>query len=158
MENSDSQNRFRKILEGFKEADDFNASFKEFFIDRLCRIIEDRYPTLEFSEKMAEHLVLYAENTISYTESVIDKDASFPDFRKKEEVIRMKSVVKKLPDFCEDTEFVDRINSEAKMCMVKFFPEIYDLSGDGFRLLDVNARFFNHGFLSNLSETRETVR
>jgi hypothetical protein len=149
METSDSENRIRKILEGFKKNDELHSSFRNYFIKEIFQIIEKEFPDAVFGTKLTDYLFLYADNVISSTESVIDKDFNYPEFRKEEEVNRMKKVVEKLPTNEKAQEFTKKVHSEAKKSIVKFYPLIYELSGSGFRLLELNAKFFNHGFINN---------
>jgi hypothetical protein len=153
MGTSESEKRIRKIIEGFKQQDELHSSFKNHFIQSIYSKIEALFPGRDFGSGLADHILLYAENIISCTESVVDKDFNYPENRKDEEVKRMKQLIDKLPIH----EYADTLHKEAKKSIVKFFPAIFELSGQGFRLLELNSRFFNQGFLDNFYALHKSV-
>ncbi|MFW6327343.1 MAG: hypothetical protein ACOC2F_03440 [Bacteroidota bacterium] len=145
MGTSESEKRIRKLLEGFKQQDELHSAFKNHFIRSIYRKIENLFPGRDFGSELADHILLYAENIISCTETVIDKDFNYPEYRMNEEISRMKKVIENLSDF----EHANTFHKEAKKSIVKYFPGVFDLSGQGFRLLEINTSFFNQGFLDN---------
>lgn len=153
MGTSESEKRIRKILEGFKQQDELHSSFKNYFIRSIYRNIENLFPGRDFGSELADHILLYAENIISCTESVIDKDLNYPEYRLNEEVNRMKQLIEKLPVF----EHEEALHKEAKKSIVKYFPGVFELSGQGFRLLELNTSFFNQGFLDNFYALDKSV-
>lgn len=153
MGTSESEKRIRKILEGFKEQDELQSSFKNHFIQSVYLKIEGLFPERDFGSALADRILLYAENSISCTESVIDKDSSYPAYRKDEEVNRMKQLVDKLPNI----EYWDLIHTEAKKSIVEFFPDVFNLSGQGFRLLELNTRLHNQRFMDDFYALQKPV-
>ncbi|WP_291855519.1 hypothetical protein [Marinilabilia sp.] len=153
MGTSESEKQIRKILEGFKEQNELNSSFKNHFIQSVYRKIESLFPERDFGSGLADRILLYAENSISCTESVVEKDFNYPACKKDEEVKRMKQLIGKLPTF----EYEDLIHAEAKKSIVEFFPDVFKLSGQGFRLLELNTRFFNQGFMDDFYALQKSV-
>jgi DNA replicative helicase MCM subunit Mcm2 (Cdc46/Mcm family) len=153
MGTSESENRIRKIIEGFKEQGELHSSFKNHFIQSIYRKTESLFPERDFGSELADQILLYAENIISCTESVVDKDVNYPEYRMDEEVNRMKQIIEKLPVF----EHADALHKEAKKSIVKFFPAVFELSGQGFRLLELNTGFFNQGFLDNFYALNKSI-
>ena len=154
MGTSESEKRIRRLLEGFKQQDELHSSFKNHFIQSIYRKIESLFPGHDFGSELADHILLFAENIISCTESVIDKDNNYPEYRMNEEVNRMKKLIEKLPVY----EHEDVLHKEAKKSIVKYFPEVFELSAQGFRLLEFNTCFFNQGFMDNFYALDKPVK
>ena len=155
MEKFENDKMFKKILANIKEADDLNPLYKKLLIKDLYRIIKAHFPHIQFSDSLGDFLILYAENVLRFTESVIERDFNHPEIKKEEEVARMNEVVNKLHDFEGDKEFSNSIQTQVKKCIINFYPDIYNLSGNGFRLLDLNTKFLNKGFIANFYSLEE---
>ncbi len=149
MDASNSEKRIRKILAGFKESDQLQSAFKKDFIPVIYTRLQKNYPGRDFGSALADTILQFAENAISCVESVIEKDSGYPDYRKEEEIERMKLVVSKLA-FSEEAGFLlDEIHNEVKKSIVRFYPEIFEFSGQGFRLLELHSKFYTQGFISD---------
>lgn len=150
MDYSGQEENFRnKIYSEFKRIDEFVTFFRDEFVDSLYEIVTEYYHDVERDNVLVENLALYANEMISTAESVIYKDKSYSAYRIKEELVAMTRVVVKEPTEDQDPEFIEKIHQKAKELMVQHYPNIIELSGDGFRLLEKYARMYNWEFITN---------
>ena len=151
MERFDKENKMKHILEELKKTDEFYSFFKEEFSGLIYSLIDEFYPSISPNSTIDDLLQTYAVEILSSTESVIDKDMNYPPYRLDEELAVMNQLILKLPHVEYHKSFMDEVHQVAKVLMVKYYTGIYDLSGDGFRLLELNAKLYNWEFNANLN-------
>lgn len=149
MEEFDSNKDFHNMIREFKQTDEFYSSFRHQFIVALFLVVKRYFKNMLLDEEMNHNLQLYADEMISSVESVLYKDSSYPIFRMEEELGIMTRLVNKQPKPEENIEFIDKIHLKAKEMIVKHYPAIEDLSGNGFRLLEKYAKMYNWEFIAN---------
>jgi hypothetical protein len=137
------------ISEEFGKVDAFYAHVKNDFGMTLMKIIEDKSEAQENKAQLSEAISVYAQEIINVTESVIDKDRNYSEIRLKEELQRVQKVVSQWAVYEVDTEFVNKLHQVSKEVMAKYFKPIFDLSADGFRLLDNGAKMHTLRFLAS---------
>ncbi len=62
----------------------------------------------------------------------------------------MNRLVLKTIDTTHNSKFATNLSKTTKKLMVSYFPKIYDLSGNGFRLLDTNIELIKRKMLNEL--------
>jgi len=149
MELFDSENRMRHLSEVFKKTDEFYSSFKKEFGRSIYTVIHEFYPAFEPGHVLDDILQVYAEEILSATESVIDKDHSYPEYRLDEELRIMNRLVNRESDPRQNEAFMEAVHRRVKKLMVTHYPDIAGLSGYGFRLLEKNAKMYNLEFMAN---------
>ena len=149
MESFDKESKMKFILEELKKTDEFYSFFKIEFSDVMYGLINEFYPASGENPLINDLLQSYALEILSSTESVIDKDLNYPQYRLDEELSVMSRLVLKLTEGKHNKAFVNAVHQKAKELMVKYYEAIQDLSSIGFRLLEKNAKLYNWEFISN---------
>ena len=149
MDSFDDEGNIKFILEEIKKTDTFYNSFQKEFSELLLKIIRKFYPNTSMGDEIENLLLAYSVAILNSTESVIDKDRNYPFYRLEEELESMNWITLKLLHEAEYNDFGEAVHLKAKKLMVKHFAAIYDLSSNGFRLLEKNARLYNWEFVSN---------
>ena len=148
----DKEKRLNELLAHFKQTDQFYDKFKDEFKNKIVDLILDYQPEcLNKKEAINEMVMLYASEVISATESVIDKDENYPEYRKIEELDYMNKLLHKEMNsskHIERNKFSETIHIEAKKLVVKHFPDIINLSNHGFRLLERNMKMYLLHFMA----------
>lgn len=153
MEFFDSENYLRKIHKEFKQTDEFYDLFRAWFISEIYKLITEFYPKIVKNNNLGNKLKLYADEILSSTESVIYKDMSYPEYRIEDELRVMTRLTNKETNEDQNPEFIEKVHLKAKALMVEYYPNIIDLSANGFRLLEKNAKMYNREFVNNFYET-----
>lgn len=148
MNSFEKENLLKHILDEIKKTDEFVNTFKDDLSATLYPIIKTYYPLADRSDAVDEVLQNYAIVITNYSESVIDKDRTYPQYRLNDELDAMTKLVSKLT--FDNVAFTDAIGYAVKALMIKYFYDIFNLSGNGFRLLDLNAKFYVWEFNANL--------
>lgn len=149
MEDFDRNKNLHNMIREFKQTDEFYNSFRHQFIVSLFLVVKRYYKDLQLNEEMNRNLQLYADEMLSCVESVIYKDTTYTDYRMEEELGIMIRLVNKQPKSDENAEFIDKIHLKAKEMIVRHYPAIEELSGNGFRLLEKYSKMYNWEFVSN---------
>ena len=151
MEPFSNKGNIKFILEEIKKTNTFYNSFKKEFSESIFNIIQVFYPDTTLSEEMDNLLLIYSVEILNSTESVLDKDRTYPLYRLEEELSAMNRITSKLSEEEEYNDFGEAIHLKAKALIVNHFAAIYNLSSDGFRLLEKNARLYNREFVANFN-------
>lgn len=143
----DAESRMRNLFGEFQKIDDLVFSF----VTDLKSSLEIALKDLTMNDDDDDLIGEYAKSIFHSTESVIDKDINYPEFRMQDEVKRMNRVnaLRFELDFNESIR--DELFRKTKEIMVRYFQGIYNLSGNGFRLLDATTKMFLHNFIVRLS-------
>lgn len=144
----DRERRLNELFADFKRTDQFYVSFKLEFEEHLFDIILDYHPNFDQKNVLHEMISLYATEVLSASESVIDKDQSYPEHRMIEELEYMDRLLNKEQAMAIDDEFSNTIHNKVKELIVIHYPNILDLSNHGFRLLERNMKMYLYGFIS----------
>lgn len=144
----DKERRLNELFADFKRTDQFYISFKLEFEEQLFDIILDYCPSFVQKNVLHEMILLYATEVLSISESVIDKDQSYPEYRMIEELDYMNRLLIKEQVIAIDDDFSKTIHSKVKALIVKHYPNIMDLTNHGFRLLERNMKMYLYSFVS----------
>jgi hypothetical protein len=150
MDKYERENVLNRIREEIDKTDKVYRAFTNEFAVALYPVVTTFYPFARRCMAVDEVLNAYAVATFNSTEAVIDKDRSYPLYRLEEEVGAMSHLLQKLHGQGNDASFANAIVDVVKRIMVSYFAGVYNLSGHGFRLLELNARLYNWEFQSNL--------
>lgn len=151
MELFDKESKMNFILEELKKTDAIYNIFKKEFSEIIYSVINQYYPTITNDSELEELIHSYALEILSSTESVIDKDSNYPQYRLYEELITMNQLVLRLQNEAQYDTFSEAIHLKAKELMVKYYTSIFSLSANGFRLLEKNAKLYNWEFISSFN-------
>ena len=141
-----------KLNSEFRKIDEFLHEFEKEFVNAMQTIIRAEYPEIEMNDKINEAMLMYANEMINVAESVCDKDLHYPGARLKEELNNMKRVVEKYPPECHDSNFLQQTHHKAEELMVNYYPYVFDLSANGFRLLEKYCQMYNWKFADILQK------
>jgi len=155
MNRFEKENLIKHILDEIKKTDEFVNSFKHDLAIALYPIIGHYYPLTGRSAVVDEVLQNYAVVITNYTESVIDKDRTYPEYRLNDELEAMNKLVSKLT--FNNPAFTEAVSFQVKELMIKYYHNIYNLSGNGFRLLEMNARLYVWEFSGSLNSMFEKL-
>ncbi|MGQ8338009.1 hypothetical protein ACUNWD_15770 [Sunxiuqinia sp. A32] len=139
-----------ELFEDFKKIDEFRNHFKNDFFETFSYVIPILYH-IEITESIKELLNMMADEAISFTEAVIDKDRNYPEYRKDEELKLMSSLIAKQKLVPELAEEMKQVKYELNSLILKYYPDIYELSAFGYRLLDRNVQFYTQQFVSGIN-------
>lgn len=146
LDNDDEQLPFYKE---FKQVDDFYEAFKKTFKKNITTIVEE-YTFDVYAPVFDEFLEQYAVAVLSLTHTVLDKDRNYPEYRKVEDLTALQGYYAKASHFSEQTDLAERVHQKTKELLVDCYPAIFDLTGNGFRLLELNLKLYNLEFMANL--------
>ncbi len=148
MEKYESENFRGDLISEFRKLDEILESFQNQFSKGVLTSINEMYPDLVCPGELEELVLRYANQIFNTAESVCDKDKNYNEFRLADEVNVMSKVVSRLSEENrENKELANRIHQMAKEMMVKFNPDLMDLSAEGFRLLEKYALMYNLFFM-----------
>ncbi len=144
------KNQMDFIWGRFKEIEQFRTAFKLDFTVVIFDTFKRFYPDVIIDTILIEKVNLFGEDILNALESVIDKDKSYPEFRKKQELNTMLNLLKKQSQVELSPDFKDLILQKTKGLMVEYETEVFNLSAIGFRLLDANAKYHTTRFFSDI--------
>lgn len=151
----DDEERINRILAEFQKVDEFYDAFKTEFISAICELIKLYHADFKRDKLFDEMLNQYAITVLSVTQTVLDKDSVYPEYRKKEDLAAMHAYASKAVDLQVNKELAEKTHLKTKELLVRFYPQIIDLSADGFRLLELNLSLFNLEFIANFNRMSE---
>lgn len=137
----------KRILKGFQEIDRIYFEFEDRFIDFLYDEITSFYPEFKYNDSSNSEFRHFSNQTFNTVESIIDKDQNYPIYRMRKELYVMQQLANKKDQTNNDTRFFIVISKQVKKIAIEFFPGIYNLSGNGLRLLDANLNYITYLFL-----------
>ncbi len=151
MEKQDFNKEFHlKLNTEFIKIEKLIREFRFEFIYELSRLIKTTNPDLFINDAVQDRLLDYANRIFSCAESVYDKDRNYSEIRLKNELTDMTRAIEKYHASYHNYEIAEQTNRKAKEMMVHFFPELMELSGNGFRLLEKYCLLYNYEFISSL--------
>ncbi len=141
----------KDMFEQFKEIDKFRKQFKKEFFRTFSSALENLY-LIDKNEELKEFLDMMAEEAMSFTDAVIDKDLNYPDYRKEEELSAFSKLIEKQKDCKFSTNEYQRITFELNNIILEHYPAIYELSSFGYRLLDRNVKYYVCRFITTVKQ------
>lgn len=151
MKQYDKEDKIRELIKAFEATDEFYAKFRTKFKLEMLMLFHQHHLNCKDDNFVEEIIDTFANQIISTSESVIDKDNNYPDYRKKEELVGVERVVNKIEKLEGVSDFINISHLKSKELIVNFYPSIMDLSGDGFRLLDQYVRMHHASFIININ-------
>lgn len=136
----------RTLTDAFKKIDEFRIDFQEHFSAEICKLTQKQCANISMSE-LREPLLAYSHEIFSCTEAILDKDEHYSNFRLEEELEAITLALKRFEDEAPMNKFAQQTHRKAKEITVSFFPELVDLSGNGFRLLEKYCLMYNREFV-----------
>ncbi len=131
----------------------------EDFIDNFNSVIKPmvlaEFPNIDSSESLILSINDYAVEMFSFTNSTIDKDKEYSDFKKNEELKSMTALLERLSKDFNETEFSIMLHKKAKSLTIDEFPDIFDLSSHGFLMLERYTKLKNMAFISIVNRLNE---
>jgi hypothetical protein len=159
MENKDFNKAFNYNLHiEFQKIDKFLKKFRTEFITELSFEIEKSVTGLSVNDIVYEMLLVYANQTFNTAESVIDKDKSYTASRLQEELEAMNRLIEKDSGKHDNSSLAKQTHFKAKEIMVKFYPNLINLSANGFRLLEKYCLMYNREFMLSLENQDKAVK
>ncbi len=153
MEKFESNKFQSRLSREFRKIEEFLHEFEGVFDAELRKIIFKNYSEINSNDKLSEAVLTYANEIISVAESVCDKDLNYPENRLKEELDDMSRAVENYPPEDLNPEFLQQTHKKAKELMVNYYPYIFDLSPNGFRLLEKYCQMYNRKFVGFFQQT-----
>ena len=152
MEKFEFNNFHYQLSTEFQKLDvfleDFQTQFREEFLD----LITTKFSSKISYEKLEDLLLSYANQIFNTAESVSYKDADYSEVRLKDELDSMTRVVGTFSaGNNQNGDFSGKTHQKAKEIMIQFFPDLIDLSANGFRLLEKCCQMYNREFLANFN-------
>ena len=144
-----------QLLGDIKQTEEFVESFKKEMTRSLYSLVAPIFPVLDEQGKLTELLDPFSLAVLNFTDSVIDKDHSYPTYRLDEELQLMRLVLSKQESLPQWDFFKEELVGMMKLIMVKYFPQITDLSGNGLRLLSVSANYYGADLVLALTNSWE---
>jgi hypothetical protein len=134
----------RFVKELYHEFDRMDENRRSFFND-LCRdsfmLIKNSFSGDVLSTKHQSALEEKITEVFFSTQSVIDKDNTYPDYRMSDELRRMKNLVEQRDSESINPEFDSKLLHLVKYNIVEHFNAVYNLSSEGFLLLDLYVKY-----------------
>lgn len=149
MEHQDFNKDFHlKLSAEFKRIDKFLEKFQRYFIREQLLIAKKHSITDLLEEKLKQ----YSIHMFNCADSVADKDENYGEIRLMLELEAMNRATEKYPPRFRESEFARESHQKAKELLIQFFPELIELSANGFRLLEKYCLLYNFEFISSLGE------
>lgn len=118
---------------------------RKVFTDNLCgdifALIRHSFSGEILTEELKAAIEDKATEVFLSTQSVIDKDRTFPEYRMIFELDRMRKAVNRRVEESITPEFDSKLLHFVKYHIVEHFSEVYNLSAEGFLLLDLYAKY-----------------
>jgi len=134
------------LLSGFQKIDNLIDTFTLDFEKAISNVFSSHYPDMEITNDILDEIEEYATTIFHYTHSVIKKDKEYSEFRLQEELDSMNNCIDRLKNENELNAFYEEAHKKAKELLVKYYDEIYNLSANGFIILERYALFALYGF------------
>jgi len=151
MEKFRNEDMMRQLMAEFEKTDAFYAIFKKQYIQAVKQIAKAIYPQVCSTENLLQILETHAQEVLNATQSVIDKDQNYPDYRMAEELEWTRVVLKSMPEYTNlELAFCNQVHLKTKELMVNYFEDIMNLSSNGFKLLEINSKVHNLRLMNSL--------
>lgn len=145
-----TEDRMKYLYEELRKIDDLHDAFRKEFEYEIFQIIFKYIPDFKRSSRFREILSQHATTILSSTFTVVDKDTTYPEYRKQKELELLHNLLARINKNNDQQELTDAVLKKTKELAVKHCNQLFDLSADGFRILDVTLTLFNLDFIANL--------
>ncbi|MFV0376635.1 MAG: hypothetical protein ACK5JD_04945 [Mangrovibacterium sp.] len=145
------RNSIHHIFEQFKLVESFREQFKARFANCFRPVLTDTF-RIGASTELDEFMEWMADEAISFTEAIIDKDRNYSEFRIDEELKSMDTVLQRFSVLQVFHPGAFQIKFELNKLILSFYPALYELSGSGYRLLERNVNYFVFTFVRFILE------
>ncbi|WP_319479429.1 hypothetical protein [uncultured Draconibacterium sp.] len=155
MEQQDFNKEFHlKLRAEFKRIDKLWEQFQRHFI-REQLLIANEHPDFNLpKDELNKVLKQYAGHLFGCADSVADKDENYNEIRLALELESITRSTNKYPLRFRESQLARQTHKKAKELLIQFFPELMELSANGFRLLEKYCLFYNLEFTSALEENK----
>ena len=155
MEQQDFNKDFHlKLRAEFKRIDQLWEQFQRHFIREQLLIANEQADLSLPKDELNKELKHYASHLFNCADSVADKDENYNEIRLALELESITRTTDKYPSRFRDSELARQTHKKAKELLIQFFPELMELSANGFRLLEKYCLFYNLEFISALEENK----
>lgn len=144
--------RMKYLYEELRKIDDLHDAFRKEFEYEIIKIIMQHKLDFCRSTRFDEMLNQYATTILSTTFTVVDKDNTYPEYRKLKELELLHNLSSKIKIETEQHALAEAVLKKTKELAVKHCPKLFDLSAEGFRILDITLTLFNLDFIANIKD------
>ncbi len=139
----------------FKNIDELLFEFQSKFVYEIFKITKKQLIDIQGERDVQESILSYSLEIFSCADSVLDKNKNYSDLRLKEELDSITIAANKIEQPPEQKEYATQTHQKAKEIMVIFFPDLIDLSANGFRLLEKYCVLYNRDFIVTVASQIE---
>ncbi|MFB6320750.1 hypothetical protein [Saccharicrinis sp. FJH54] len=125
----------------FNSIDEKQLNFQVDLSRDIFMLIQNSFSDSVLTKELRSSLEDKITEVFFSTLSVIDKDNTYPDYRMNDELDRMKVLVEKRERKSENPEFDSKLLYFVKYHIVEHFSAVYNLSSEGFLLLDLYVKY-----------------
>ena len=147
MKSYDKKEKIKLILLEFEQYDKYHHKFSLEFEHGIYNFIADHPNCITPKEGFSDDLKSFAVSLINCAYEVVEKDKSYPSSRMALELENMEHLIERYPLLAQNDVFPMGFTQMAKAKMTKYFPKLYNLSADGFRLLERSTTYRINSFL-----------
>ena len=149
MEDQDFNKDFHlKLHAEFERIDQFLEKFRCHFIREQLLIAGKQLAGSVSEEELTKLAKEYATSMFSCADAVADKDENYSEMRLALELESMTRAIEKYPLPVQNSELGQQTHLKAKELLIQFFPELVELSANGFRLLEKYCLLYNYEFIA----------
>jgi len=149
MAMNDKNNWKNIILKEFQKINEFNSNLRLIFYNSTLPYVT-KLPYTSNQKSINELMLLFAKHFVQIMEATIYKNDTYTDYRLNLEINHLQKVLDRGSKPKIDNKFDQEITKLFNQLAIDNFPAIFDLSGNGFRLLNLNLQLFANDFLSDL--------
>ncbi len=120
----------------------FYESFRKKFVSNIFKLILEFYPDTKISVRINTDLNIFADEIIGSSESIMIKDCTLSESELEKELHLVERLLVNELQSVDNPVFDESIHHEVKKMLVDFYPEIFELSGNGLRLLERSSKMF----------------
>ncbi len=129
----DSKERIRQLFLEFEQVDKVHHGFILDFENEVYNLIYANSRNIILTDGFPDALKQFAISIINTAYSVLEKDKYYSDYRMVLELETMQALNKKVD--VDNNKLANELNCKVREVVTSYFTAIFELSGDGFRLL-----------------------
>jgi hypothetical protein len=135
MKAFNEKDKVRQLFHEFEQYDKLHLKFVLDFENSIYNFIADHPKNIKLSVSFPEDLKLFCNSLINCAYEVLEKNETYPEYRMQIELKNMDKLLRHSPQPFGNEIFSKDFSQMAKAKMPTYFPQLFDLSSDGFRLL-----------------------
>jgi len=147
MKAFERKDKIAQLIHEFKEYDHKHHDFLIDFENSIYSYLADCDGCILLQKSFPEDLKVFSLSLINCAYDVLEKDQSYPSFRMKTELENIDKLNESYQKPKNTCSFSDAFGKIAKEKMIVHFPSLFDLSADGFRLLERSMNYRINAFL-----------